>query len=224
MTTDGRQPAGPVGETPEEIPPNALRILEAAVTLFSRKGYAATSVREIVQEAQVTNPMLYYYFDSKEGLFTALTELMHREFLRDLSNAIDKSAGLEEALEQVVEIHMRAVRETPDVLRFVYSLLFGADGSCPAHQLYESHHEVLDLLSALFDRAVPTGFVPAFDPVWLVHQLLGLINSHSMRLIKELEYVEEDEREAWLAAQTDAATVRRLVRFFLNGASTRIEI
>lgn len=202
----------------EEIPPNALRILEAAIRLFARKGYAATSVREIVQEAEVTNPMLYYYFDSKEGLFLFLTELMHQSFVRDLGVAIDQAADFEEALERVVEVQLRGVREAPEALRFVYSLLFGSQGSCPAHRLYESHAEVFVTLIQLFGDAEEHGFVPAFEPEWLVHQLLGLVNSHSMHLIKELECVPEADRPAWLAAQTDQNTVRRLVRFFLNGA------
>jgi AcrR family transcriptional regulator len=72
----------------EEMPENALRILDSAVRLFARKGFAATSVREIVQEADVTNPMLYYYFDSKEGLFSFLIDLMHRELERELTELI----------------------------------------------------------------------------------------------------------------------------------------
>ena len=41
-------------------------ILQAAVRLFARKGYEATSTREIVEAAGVTKPMIYYYFKNKE--------------------------------------------------------------------------------------------------------------------------------------------------------------
>ena len=202
-----------------EIPDNALRILHAAVELFSKKGYAATSVREIVQEADVTSPMLYYYFDSKEGLFSSLTDMLHREFAKDIATAIDEAESFEDALEAVVTVHLRGVRESPDVLRLVYSLLFGATGSSPAHRLFESHAVVSGALKSLFDRAKAEGaFEPAFDSQWLVEQLLGLVNSHSMRLVKELEIIDEPQREDWLAKNTDADMVRRIVRFFLNGA------
>ena len=52
----------------------AARLMDAAATLFSRHGFIATSVRAITTEAAVSNPMLYYYFGSKEGLFEALLE------------------------------------------------------------------------------------------------------------------------------------------------------
>ena len=49
----------------------ATKLLDAAVRLFAHKGYPATSTREIVEAAGVTKPMLYYYFQSKEGLLAA---------------------------------------------------------------------------------------------------------------------------------------------------------
>ena len=50
------------------------RLLEAATALFAEKGYATTSVREIVARAGVTKPVLYYYFGNKEGLLQAILD------------------------------------------------------------------------------------------------------------------------------------------------------
>ena len=47
-----------------DVPELAAQLMSAGLRLFARKGYTATSVREIVQKADVTNPMLYYYFNS----------------------------------------------------------------------------------------------------------------------------------------------------------------
>ena len=47
-------------------------ILEVALRLFADRGYAATSVQDIVDEARVAKPMLYYYFKNKAGLYQAL--------------------------------------------------------------------------------------------------------------------------------------------------------
>jgi len=49
-------------------------ILRAARNLFTTKGFANTTVREICREAGVTAPVLYYHFGSKEGLFEAVVE------------------------------------------------------------------------------------------------------------------------------------------------------
>ena len=62
-------------KAPKAPEPNARqRLLETATELFAEKGYAGTSVREIVDRAGVSKPVLYYYFKSKEGLYYAILE------------------------------------------------------------------------------------------------------------------------------------------------------
>lgn len=46
-------------------------MVEAASRLFARRGYHAASMEEIATEAGISKPMLYAYFDSKDGLFAA---------------------------------------------------------------------------------------------------------------------------------------------------------
>jgi TetR/AcrR family transcriptional regulator len=50
------------------------RILQAAHELFTHKGFANTSVREICEDAKVTAPAIYYHFGSKDGVFQAVVE------------------------------------------------------------------------------------------------------------------------------------------------------
>ena len=59
--------------------PVRQRLLEGAAELFTQKGYAATTVREIVAAAGVTKPVLYYYFRNKEGIYL---ELMREAFAK----------------------------------------------------------------------------------------------------------------------------------------------
>ena len=47
-------------------------ILDAALDLFSEKGYDQTSLREIAEQVRITKAALYYYFPSKEALFATL--------------------------------------------------------------------------------------------------------------------------------------------------------
>ncbi|MBN9571393.1 MAG: helix-turn-helix transcriptional regulator [Alphaproteobacteria bacterium] len=47
-------------------------ILEAALTVFAEKGFAAARMEDISRRAGVTKGTIYLYFDSKESLFKAL--------------------------------------------------------------------------------------------------------------------------------------------------------
>ena len=51
------------------------RILAAAREVFAERGYDGASVRQIAARAGLTDPALYYYFDSKEALHRALLEV-----------------------------------------------------------------------------------------------------------------------------------------------------
>lgn len=52
------------------------RLLHAASTLFAERGFAETSIREIVEAAGVTKGGLYHYFDSKDALLSAIHDRM----------------------------------------------------------------------------------------------------------------------------------------------------
>jgi len=60
------------------------RIFQSALRHFSQKGFAATSLREISEDALTTKPMIYYYFGSKEGLYGSIV----REILEEMADAI----------------------------------------------------------------------------------------------------------------------------------------
>jgi AcrR family transcriptional regulator len=55
------------------------RLLDAALTLFSQRGYAATGIREILQAAGVTQPTLYYHFADKASVLQVLIEQHYEE-------------------------------------------------------------------------------------------------------------------------------------------------
>jgi AcrR family transcriptional regulator len=49
-------------------------ILDAALTLFSRQGYRATSIRDIAQAAEVSTGNVYHHFKDKETIFRELLD------------------------------------------------------------------------------------------------------------------------------------------------------
>jgi len=71
----GRAVATQVEPSGDSEPADRRDAIErAALRLFLRQGFAATSVREITAEVGVTVPTLYYHFGSKDGLLATLVE------------------------------------------------------------------------------------------------------------------------------------------------------
>ncbi|QAR53177.1 TetR family transcriptional regulator [Bacillus aerophilus] len=84
------------------------KIVTASRDLFAKKGYSETSVRDILEAAEISKGNLYHHFKGKEFLFLHIMEEDHRfmmetwhEEKQALDRAIDKLAGFAELLSQM---------------------------------------------------------------------------------------------------------------------------
>ncbi|HEX7486885.1 MAG TPA: TetR/AcrR family transcriptional regulator [Vicinamibacterales bacterium] len=101
------------------------RLLRAAVCVFDRKGYAAASVREIVEMAGVTKPALYYHFGSKERLLTTVLEEASREFTRTMERAISRPGMARDRLFALCADLHGLFQEHVPVVRVAHAVFFG---------------------------------------------------------------------------------------------------
>jgi AcrR family transcriptional regulator len=69
------------------------RIIDAARERFMRDGYDKATVRAIAADAGVDVAMVYYFFDSKEGLFTASALTGPEHPLHQLGTLLDEGTG-----------------------------------------------------------------------------------------------------------------------------------
>lgn len=95
------------------------RLLESALTVFSRKGYEGATIREIIECAEVTRPVLYYYFQSKEHLFCRLMELWFDRVALEMDEALSGVTGCRERLVTLMRHAFEGAQSAPDVLRFI---------------------------------------------------------------------------------------------------------
>lgn len=58
------------------------RIIGAAWKLFREKGFAETTINDIINEAGISKGTFYYYFRSKDDLLDTLSEILDREYER----------------------------------------------------------------------------------------------------------------------------------------------
>jgi AcrR family transcriptional regulator len=85
---------------------NAQRILRVAERLFSRRGYRNVTVRDIADAAHVTHPLIYHYFGSKRGLFSAVLE-KNQGRMRAIA---ERSEGAEETILNLIHASLSESR------------------------------------------------------------------------------------------------------------------
>jgi AcrR family transcriptional regulator len=79
------------------------QILEAAVAVFSRKGYNTANVSDVAAEAGVSQGTIYWYFESKEELMTAAMLTALEDFGRQMYTDLEGYARATEKLRAVGE-------------------------------------------------------------------------------------------------------------------------
>lgn len=89
------------------------RLLEAAETVFARRGYHGASVEEIAREAGATTGALYANFASKEELFLELFDQSSSSDVRDYSRAVGESSTPQEKARAGADHWMEILHERP---------------------------------------------------------------------------------------------------------------
>jgi TetR/AcrR family transcriptional regulator len=129
-------------EPAEQDERTRARLLRAAVNVFDRKGYAAASVREIVELAGVAKPALYYHFGSKEGALLAILQEASSELDRAIDRALTRPGSARERLTAFCEDLHALYREHVPVIRVAHAAFFGPSEGLPAFD------------SGVFDRSL----------------------------------------------------------------------
>jgi AcrR family transcriptional regulator len=94
-------------------------ILSAAASEFARKGFAGARVHAIAAEAGVNIALLYYYFDTKEELYTAVLEQLFADWAERVTNALQQEGSSKQKLIAYLEAYFDFVAESPHRPRLV---------------------------------------------------------------------------------------------------------
>jgi AcrR family transcriptional regulator len=92
-------------------------LLDAAVRAFARRGYHATRVGDIAEEAGVAHGLIYHYFSSKEEVLDTIFRETWSELLDAIHDVEESGEPAREQLRQVAAIMLRSWRRCPDLVR-----------------------------------------------------------------------------------------------------------
>ena len=89
------------------------RILDAAHSVFTRRGTAGARVQEIAAEAGVNKALLHYYFRSKEKLASAVFQRVALQIIPPLMQILASDAEIEVKVEKVVNHYLDQLSRAP---------------------------------------------------------------------------------------------------------------
>lgn len=179
------------------------RILETATDLFAEKGYAGTYVREIVEKAGVSKPVLYYYFQSKEGLFYAILEWAADVQQKILNEIVEVSGPVLDRFLYLYRRTYEGIQEYHSLYKMIHSLIYGPPQGAPGYDYSKYQHRMFNAVKRIYAEGLSTGEVKKADADEVAFLVLSLIDFclNMDKVMPELADSQRPERLLTLAFQ-----------------------
>jgi AcrR family transcriptional regulator len=170
------------------VNPKQEQILQGAMQVFLRSGYAGTSMDRVAAEAGVAKQTIYSHFQDKQGLFKALMERITIERFINLIYADYLDHPPAELLHQIAEIYLTRIADDPYYLALLRLIIAESERFPELTKLYTQ--TVIQRGRALFSHYFTAH--PEFgiiDPEAIAHIFLGSLVSYV--IVQEVLYGKE---------------------------------
>ena len=159
-----------------------FRILNAAINIFSKKGYHNTSVDDIVEAAETSKGGVYFHFPSKQDIFLGLVD----EFADLLESHISQAIKEQDRGINRVDAALRVCLETFKTYRKLSKIFLvqavGLGVVFEEKQL-QIHNRFVSIVKTHLDEAIEEGDIPKIDTQIAAYAWMGSINEVVIRWI-----------------------------------------
>jgi AcrR family transcriptional regulator len=153
------------------------RLLAAALQQFTARGYAATTVREIVEAAGVTKPSLYYYFGNKEGIYRAIVGGAMEAFSAILIELAATKGPARERILRICTCAFASSLASLDVVRLMYAIHFGPAQGAPIYNFDELYNRLLEMIGIALEEGMAAGEFRPLPVKELAWGIVGIFNT-----------------------------------------------
>lgn len=168
------------------------KIVQAAITTFSKYGYDKTRMDDIAKSAKLGKGTLYLYFKSKEELFYAISENSIKELKEQLSKLFSKKEDLVHDAEKFYDQYRNLIHDSEKVS---FEIIAESSRNPKLRKaLYEQRMKVygivIDYLRRQIEKgffrkdmdvnAIASGLVALYDGL-TISKLLGISEYHNKK-------------------------------------------
>lgn len=159
-------------------------ILAAATRVFSEKGYASASITDIAQAANISDGLIYKYFENKRALLERVLTVFYETTIVDLESKVAKGKTFEERLYILVSEHLRVFVADIDLCRlFISQVRTASDYRGSAIQ--QLNRRYTSILLKIVDQGIADGEIQSdLDPRLIRDMLFGAIEHSSWRHVR----------------------------------------
>ncbi|WP_437729705.1 TetR family transcriptional regulator [Sorangium sp. So ce1335] len=196
--------------TKDEAAATREQILDAALRVFSQKGYSAATLQDVAAEAGLTRGAVYWHFQGKAELYTALVGERFAKASEVLAEALSPRYAPLEAIERLLTRSLEVVEEDAEYRAVVSISLFKTELTPELEpgfqQKIASQRRLVDTLADLVRKGIAAGQIDrATDPRAAALAAVSLVNGAIALSLMDPKMLES------------RAAVRRMVATFVRG-------
>ena len=165
-------------EAQTEVGTARERILDTALEVIAKRGYASAGVKEIVDRSGTSKGSFYFHFPSKEQMVMALLERMSEKLVNKVYNAIKDQPSPLHRLAASIDILMAVFVRKRNIAQVLLLNVVG-NGKTMDRKFLPIRERFLELIKQELDSAVESGQIAPVDTslaarVWLggIHEVI----------------------------------------------------
>ena len=155
-------------------------ILDAALSLFSEKGYHNVSMHEIAGKAEFGIGTLYKFFTNKEDLYKALIMEIAEKWHHALMQVLEQERNPLQAINRYIALRRELFFDNLPVMRLYFAETRGASFNIRAgldQDILKLYDEGIEKLASVFQKGIKAHVFRSLDPYYMALALDGTINA-----------------------------------------------
>lgn len=170
----------------ETILKRRQEIFDAALKVFSKKGFDRATLDEIADKVKISKPAIYLYFKNKDNLFFSMLENVMNLSNENFNNIIKMDLNSIEKLKKIVSSYMELFIINKDFFKIIHQIKFQLDSEKKSkmhRKVMWKYRDYINKFAKLIKQCMNDGYLTKQDPAFLAFSLIGIMNQSFFRCI-----------------------------------------
>lgn len=190
-------------------------IIDAAMKRFSHFGVNKTTLTEIANDLNISKTLLFYYFNDKKSLITAVFEKLVHDFLQEYRHRLLSVTTAKEGLLLYVDVKQEMFKKHRQLAMQVGSIQINHYAPRILKVIIKAQNEALKIVTGLLNKGVERNELHPVDSEKVARILLETIQSFETCMNASTPFPDEKEIDQLAHKQKEA------VKLFFNGLKIR---
>jgi len=168
------------------------KILEAAATVFSQKGFHQARMDEIAKEAGVAKGTLYYNFSGKSKLFAATVTEGMEKIIGQVEKELESDLPFKEHLRKLIRSNLSLYLKYSDLSKIVFNELTSGIDNDVLEEIEKVRLRYIDFIADLLRQGRERGYLKEIDTRLAAVGIVGFLDNLCNYYLKNHEMLDQE--------------------------------